>query len=244
MRHTRIKPFISLLATTAAAVLLAAGVAHAQQGGGDGDGDGDQPPPADERADDKKAPEAKKTGESANAGEANDVAALRKEYLKLRDLLFRSRARAAAVASALFSSKVRVHLDYTTGRFYSVKRATVRLDNATLFDDSDGAITKNKAPRFDGYVAPGRHKVTFRIEAIGKDDDRFSSVVESSVIVLAPAGADLIIKARAKDGGDIPYTWKKKKSGSYQLHLDIDVQSVPRVLPGTGGKSKGQARAR
>ncbi len=205
-------------------------------------------PVAAQPADDKQPPPAKDNGTTKDAagGDATkgaaddepDIEALRKEYLKLRDLLFRSRARAAAVASTLFSSKVRVHLDYTSGRFYSIKRATVRMDNAALYDDSDGAVAKNKAPRFDGYVAPGRHKLTFRIEAIGKDDDRFVSSVESSVIVFAPAGSDLIVKATAKDAGDIPYTWKKKQRGSYKLRIDINVRAVPRAVPGKGKKGK------
>jgi len=97
-----------------------------------------------------------------------------------------------------------------------------------VFDDSDGTVTKNKAPRFDGYVAPGKHKITYRIEAIGKDDNRFVSTVENSITVFAPAGSDLVITAKAKDGGDIPYKWKKKRRGSYKLHLDIDVRAVPR----------------
>jgi len=205
-----------------------------------------QPNNKDDKARNDKEPPPengdKKTADPPDdkTSEETDVEALRKEYLRLRDLLFRSRARAAAVASTLFSSKIRVHLDYTSGRFYSIKRATVRLDNATLYDDSDGAIAKNKAPRFDGYVAPGRHKLTFRIEAIGKDDDRFVSTVETSVIVLAPAGSDLIIKAKAKDGGDIPYKWKKKKSGSYKLNVDIGVKAVPRASAKSAKKKGGK----
>ena len=193
--------------------------------------DGEEPPSNGDK-NKSDAPADTKTA----ATDDTDIEALRKEYRRLRDLLFRSRARAAAVASALFSSKILVHLDYTSGRFYSIKRATIRLDNATLYDDSDGAVAKNKAPRFNGYVAPGRHKLTFRIEAIGKDDNRFVSTVETSVIVIAPAGSDLIIKATAKDAGNIPYTWKKKKRGSYKLHIDIEVKSVARAVPGAKRK--------
>ena len=75
---------------------------------GDGEGDGGEATPD-------------KTEEPA--AEEYDVDALRQQYLKLRDQLFRSRARAAAVASALYSTKLSVNLNYTTGRFYSVTRA-------------------------------------------------------------------------------------------------------------------------
>ena len=166
-----------------------------------------------------------------------DVDALRQEYLKLRDRLFRSRARAAAVASAMYSTRVTVHLDYGSGRFYSVGRATIRLDGANVFDDTTGAVTQNKAPRFEGYIAPGRHMVSIRLEATGKDDERFTSATESSFVVQAPAGKDIVIYAKAKDAGDIPYRWKKKQRGSYKLRLDVNVKTVKR-----GAKKDGSVR--
>src|SRR5262245_35199127 len=134
-----------------------------------------------------------------------DVDALRQEYLSLRDQLFRSRARAAAVASSLYSSKLRVLLDYGSGRFYTVTRATIRLDGADVYDDAQGAIATDRTPRWDGFVAPGRHVLTVRIEATGKDDRRFTTSLESSFAVEAPAGKDLLVRCAAVDEGDIAY---------------------------------------
>lgn len=157
-----------------------------------------------------------------------DLESLRKQYLALRDQLFRSRARAAAVAGALYSSKISIRLEYATGRYYSVDRATVRLDGANVFDDTTGTIANDQAPRFEGFIAPGRHMLSIRVEATGKDDDRFKSATESSFVVEAPAGHDLIVVASARDAGDIPYKWKKKQRGTYKLHLDVDVHAVKR----------------
>ena len=159
------------------------------------------------------------------------VDALRKEYLRLRDQLFRSRARAAAVGDAMYSTKLTVRLDYGSGRFYSVSRATVRLDGANVFDDIQGAITDNKTPRFVGYVAPGRHQISVRVEAAGKDDDRFTSVIESTFTIQTPAGKAVTVDVSAADEGDIPYQWKKSESGTYKLRLDVEVDSkdLPRA---------------
>ncbi len=165
---------------------------------------------------------------------ALDVDALRQEYLSLRDQLFRSRARAAAVASSLYSSKLRIQLDYGSGRFYTVTRATVRLDGANVYDDAQGAIASDRAPRWNGFVAPGRHSVTVRIEATGKDDRRFATSLESSFTVQAPAGKDLVVKCAAKDEGDIAYEWQRSEQGSYRLRLDVVVQSAVRA-EGTRG---------
>src|SRR5262245_24387348 len=96
------------------------------------------PAPAPAAGGDPNAPPTSDTSAAvtaaAQSGEGADVDALRQEYLKLRDELFASRARAAAVASALYSTKITIKLAYTTGRFYNIRRATVRLDGANVFD--------------------------------------------------------------------------------------------------------------
>jgi hypothetical protein len=188
---------------------------------------------------DATAPAAKPAPDAApDASDDADVDTLRQEYLKLRDELFRARARVATVASAMYSTKLRVHLDYTTARFYSVTRATVRLDGSNVFDDTQAAVAKDKAPRFDGFIAPGRHQIEVRIEAIGKDDERFKSVITNSFTVQAPAGKDLIVRIKAKDGGDIPYKWKKKQAGTYRLHLDARVKAIKRAAAKSAKSAK------
>ena len=191
---------------------------------GDGAADGDAA-----SADAADAGDAAGDAAAAPDQEVLDIDALRQEYLRLRDELFRSRARAAAVASALYSTRLRVHLDYESARFYAVTRATIRLDGANVFDDTGSAVGTDKAPRFEGYVAPGRHRLSIRIEATGKDDERFTSVIDNTFTIQAPAGKDVVIRARAKDGGDIPYAWEKKQRGTYGLHLDVAVEAVPRA---------------
>jgi hypothetical protein len=176
--------------------------------------------------------------DAAQATEGADVDSLRQEYLKLRDELFASRARAAAVASALYTTKITVRLGYGTSRFYTVRRAGVRLDGASVFDDTEGKIATDDAVRFEGYIAPGRHVLAFHVEAAGKDDDRFVSTIETSAVVVATAGKDLLVVGSVGDGGDIPYAWKRKEAGSYKLHVDIDAKSVARAAEASHAAGK------
>src|SRR3569833_2118913 len=108
-----------------------------------------------------------------------DVASLRQEYLSLRDELFKSRARANAVASQLYSTRITIRFTWASGRYYGVSKASVRLDGATVYEDNGGGIAADDGVRFDGYVAPGRHLVPFHVAATGKDDDTFTSSTES-----------------------------------------------------------------
>ncbi len=173
--------------------------------------------------------------------DAADVDALRQEYLALRDELFQSRARASAVASQLYSTRIQVKLTYTTARFYNPAKATIRLDGATVYDNQSGAIGGDDGVRFDGYVAPGRHLITFHVEATGKDDDSFASTTETQIVVKAIAGKDLVVAARAKDAGDIAYEWKRKEKGSYGLGIDVAVSTQARAAtPGGSGSKAGR----
>ena len=158
-----------------------------------------------------------------------DVDSLRQEYLSLRDELFKSRARANAVASQLYSTRITIKFTWGSGRYYGVSKASVRLDGATVYEDNGGGIAADDGVRFDGYVAPGRHLVTFHVDATGKDDDTFTSTTESQVVVKAVAQKDLVVAAKAHDNGDIAYEWKRKERGSYGLGLDVAVKTEPHV---------------
>ena len=200
---------------------------------GPGAAAGDQPASAAKAGGATAIPADEDAGEPASAGPAEepaagdgpDVDALRRQYLALRDQLFRSRARAAAVASTLYSSKLRIHLDHGSARHYTINRATVRLDGASVFDDAGGVIGQDKAARFEGFVAPGRHVIAVRVEATGKDDQRFTTTLESSFVVEAPAGKDLIVRCTARDSGDIAYAWQRSEKGTYKLGLDVAVET-------------------
>jgi hypothetical protein len=160
------------------------------------------------------------------AADAQDVDSLRQEYLGLRDELFKSRARANAVASQLYSTRIQVKLTYTTGRYYNPAKSSIRLDGASVYEDASGAIAIDDGVRFDGYIAPGRHLLTFHVEATGKDDDSFTSTTESQIVVKAVAGKDLLVAARARDSGDIAYEWKRTEHGSYGLGIDVAVSTA------------------
>ena len=112
----------------------------------------------------------------------------------------------------------------------------MRLDGATVYENAGGGIAADDGVRFDGYVAPGRHLVTFHVEATGKDDDTFTSSTESQVVVKAVAQKDLVVAAKAHDSGDIAYEWKKSEHGSYKLSIEADVKTVAGTGSGTVDK--------
>jgi hypothetical protein len=169
-----------------------------------------------------------------------DVDSLRQEYLSLRDELFKSRARANAVASQLYSTRVTIKFTWASARYYGVSKASVRLDGATVYEDAGGAIAGDDGVRFDGYVAPGRHLITFHVEATGKDDDSFTSSTESQIVVKAVANKDLVVSAKGHDSGDIAYEWKRSEHGSYGLGIDVSVKTAKPAAGDVAPPSKGK----
>jgi len=150
---------------------------------------------------------------------------LRKEYERIREALFASRARAAAVGQALYNAKLSIYLKYGTPRFQAISRATIRLDGAPVFDDTAGVIGTNDTVRFDGFVAPGKHKLTIRIDAEAKDDTSYDTSVDNTFTIEVPARRQVVLRAEAKDDGDMGYNFPKKQRGTYKLVLDVDVTS-------------------
>lgn len=171
-------------------------------------------------------PQPKDDEPAPREGKEVDVDSLRQEYLALRDELFKSRARANAVASQLYSTRMSIKFTWGSARHYGVSKASIRVDGATVYEDSTGAIANDDGIRFNGYVAPGRHLVTFHVEATGKDDDSFTSATETQIVVKAVANKDLMIAAKGRDSGDIAYQWKRSEKGSYGLGIDVSVKSV------------------
>lgn len=169
---------------------------------------------------------------------ATEVDSLRQEYLSLRDELFRSRARASTISAQLYSSRVEIRFTWASGRYYGVSKASVRLDGATVYEDATGAIGGNDGVRFSGYVAPGRHIVTFHVEATGKDDDTFATASDAQIVVKAVANKDLIVAAKAHDAGDIAYQWKRSERGSYNLGIDVAVKTAASATAGASAKAQ------
>jgi len=212
--------------TTTPTTTQGGGGGGAGSGAGSAGGAGTPTPPKDKDKDkDKDKPAAKAEDEPPPAKEV-DVDALRQEYLSLRDELFKSRARANAVASQLYSTRVQIKFNWGSARHYGVAKASIRLDGATVFEDATGAIANDDGIRFSGYVAPGRHLVTFHVEATGKDDDSFTSATEAQIVVKAVANKDLMVAGKGHDSGDIAYSWKRNEKGSYGLGIDVSVKTA------------------
>ena len=131
-----------------------------------------------------------------------DVDVLRREADAGRDELFRSRAKVRTITSSLYSSKISVDLKYGAGRFFTLRRLIIKLDGARIFDDPEG-LAKAAGPLFEGFLAPGRHTLSFRVEATSKDDETFTYITEDTFAFEAKAGKLSRVSASMDEDGSI-----------------------------------------
>ena len=160
-------------------------------------------------------PEASPEPEPGAGDKGIDVDALRREADAVRDELFRSRAKVRTITSSLYSSKISVDLKYGAGRFFTLRRLIIKLDGARIFDDPEG-LAKAASPLFEGFLAPGRHTLSFRVEATSKDDETFTYITEDTFAFEAKAGKLSRVSASMDEDGSIA-------DGTYDVRLKVKV---------------------
>ena len=163
------------------------------------------PPAAETKSEPPPAPPPKvETPPPGPSMADKDLDKLRVEYEQLRDSLFRSRARAATVANAMFSTKLTVTLKWKATRHYLVKRAQMRLDEAQVWDSGDKALGDEPVKASEQSVAPGRHDLTIRLEIRAKDNDKLGYVSEHTFSLDVPENKKTFIDLTGDEDGDLP----------------------------------------
>jgi hypothetical protein len=99
------------------------------------------------------------------AGAVPDLARLRGEYDRIREELFKARARSRLVAETVYASKLDAVLKWKGSPDFVIKKARILLDGAELWDSSDrGNQTDDVIQVSERAVKPGPHALTVRLE--------------------------------------------------------------------------------
>jgi hypothetical protein len=152
-----------------------------------------------------------------------DLEALQGEYQSLRDELFRSRAKAEMVGKQLYKTRMVATFQYKAQRAWPIKKVTLKLDDQPVADQDAPNAADDPVKIFEGFVAPGRHKVSLRVECGATGDANQSYSAESSFIVEALDGKQARVKWVADETGDGPQSLAKKKDGTFDVRLRADV---------------------
>jgi len=150
-----------------------------------------------------------------------DVAKLRAEYDKLRDALFRARARAELVEEGIYASKLGARIRWKGAPDFVLRRAEVRLDGNSIWDSGEKPLVDEQIKVSERPIKPGTHGVTVRLEVrpgkkSEKEHEGLGYEIEHSFVVNVPDGKRTTIEITADDDGDLP---------EYEPEIEVEIES-------------------
>jgi hypothetical protein len=155
------------------------------------------------------------------AAPAIDLAKLRADYDRLREELYRARARAELVEEGLYTSKLAGELRWKGAPDFVLRRAELRLDGNTVWDSGDKPMADERVKLAERPIKPGQHALTVRLEVRpGKKSDKetqdlgYSS--EQTFVINVPDGKRTNVELTADDDGDLP---------GYEPEMELELES-------------------
>jgi hypothetical protein len=150
-----------------------------------------------------------------------DLAKLRADYDRLRDELFRARARAALVEQGIYPSKLGARLRWKGAPSFVLRRAELRIDGSTVWDSGEKPLVDERIDVAERPIKPGSHTLTVRLEVRpGKKSEKETADLgyetEQTFVVNVPDHRRITAEITADDDGDLP---------EYEPELDLELDS-------------------
>ncbi|HVZ71031.1 MAG TPA: hypothetical protein VHJ20_01540 [Polyangia bacterium] len=151
-----------------------------------------------------------------------DLVKLRADYDRLRDELFRARARAALVQEGLYEARLGARLDWKAAPDYVIRHAEVRLDGGTIWDSGDKPVTDDKITVADRPCKPGQHSLTLRLEVRpgtkkkGKDIEQLGYVTEQTFSLVVPDKKLTTVILTGDEDGSLP---------EYEPRMELELET-------------------
>jgi hypothetical protein len=154
-----------------------------------------------------------------------DLAKLRADYDRLRDLLFRSRTRAALVQEGLYTSRFGARLEWEAAPDFVIRNAEVRLDGGTIWDSGGKPVTDDAITVADRPIKPGQHSLTVRLEirpgtkTKGMDIEQLGYVTEQTFAISVADGQRTTALLTGDEDGDLP-------GYGPEMELELETEAV------------------
>jgi hypothetical protein len=194
----------------AALLISASPLARAQ-------GDEAQESRTDGKTEGKKAP----AKPAPPAAAPVDLARLRAEYDRLRDELYRARARAQLVEEGVWNARLGAVVRWKGAPDFILRRAEVRLDGDSIWDSGEKPLVDELIKVSDRPIKPGTHAITLRLEVRpGKrakaEDAEMGYSSEHTFVIKVPDAKQTTVELTADDDGDLP---------EYEPEVELEIES-------------------
>ncbi len=151
-----------------------------------------------------------------------DLAKLRADYDRLREQLYRSRARAELAREGLYASKFGARLHWKGAPDFVLRRAEIRLDGNTVWDSGEKPMVDEQVQVAERPIKPGPHALTVRLEVrpgkkSSKETQDLGYASEQTFVVNVRDGKRTTVELEADDDGDLP---------GYEPEMAVEVEST------------------
>lgn len=135
------------------------------------------------------------------------------------------RARVATASDAVFKSRLAVSLRAGGGNA-RVKKLRIALDDGTVYTAAAGFRSEQPQLVFDRALSPGRHVLTFDVEAEDARDRSFTTSQVTRMPIDVPRDHKVQIDARLEDDSGMAGSYPSSKKGSYDLRLRLKAEAT------------------
>ena len=140
---------------------------------------------------------------------------------RLRDELFRARARAELVEEGIYASKLAATLRWKGAPDFILHRAEIRLDGNAIWDSGEKPLVDELIKVSERPIKPGTHTVTVKMEVRpGKKGEKEHANLgyesEQTFVVEVPETGTTTVALTADDDGDLP---------EYEPEVDLEVKT-------------------
>ena len=150
---------------------------------------------------------------------SGDLIKLRADYDRLRDELFRARARAQVVQEGLYKSRLGATLRWKGAPAYTIWRAELRLDGGSIWDSGDKPLADSLIKVAERPVKAGQHALTVRLEVRpvkkGADGNDLGYVSEHTFPIVIPEDKRITAVLTGDEDGDPP---------EYQPEMELELE--------------------
>jgi hypothetical protein len=151
---------------------------------------------------------------------AIDLAKLRADYDRLRDELYRARARAELVEEGIYASKLSAKLRWKGAPDFVLRRAEMRLDGNSIWDSGEKPLVDERISVAERPIKPGMHSFTVRLEVrpgkkAEKEKQDLGYATEQTFVINVPDNRRTTVEITADDDGDLP---------EYEPEMDMELE--------------------
>jgi hypothetical protein len=130
------------------------------------------------------------------------------------------RARVAALATSLFSSKLRVYVR-TDGDDAHIETFVVTLDDGVVFRSDPGFLAEDEKVVYDHALAPGSHVIGLEIERKDSRGPAFRTWQTSRFAIQVPERKTLEAIVVVVDKSDMADDFPDDQDGEYDLRIKL-----------------------